>query len=61
MKLVVTEGRTPNLVMTLLPRHEIQLKVDGLHISKGIHFGLLIRRTTVNIRVKYPCKQNLLT
>jgi len=28
-------------------------------MSKGIHFGLLIRRTTVNISVKYPRKQNL--
>jgi len=38
----VREGRTPNLVMTSLPRHEIQLvKVDCLHISKGIHFGLI--------------------
>jgi len=57
---VVREGRAPNLVMTSLPRHEIQLvKVDCLYISKGIHFGLLIRRTTVNINVKYPGKQNL--
>jgi len=58
---VVREGRTPNLVMTPLPRHELQLvKVIGLYVSKGIHFGLLIRRTTVNISVKYPGKLNLL-
>jgi len=57
---MVREGRTPNLVMTSLPRHEIQLvKVDSLHASKGIHFSLLIRRITVNISVKYPGKQNL--
>jgi len=60
VKLEVREGRTPNLGMTSLLRHEIQLiKVDGLYISKGIHFGLLIRRTTVNISVKFPGKQNL--
>jgi len=47
---VVREGRTPNLLMTSLPRHEIQLvKVDGQYVSEGIHFGFLIRRTTVNI------------
>jgi len=41
-------------------RHEIQLvKVDSLYASKGIHFGLRIRRTTVNISVKHPGKQNL--
>jgi len=57
---VVGEGRTPNSVMTSLPRHEIQLvKVDGLYPPKSIHFGLLIRRTTVNKSVKYPPKQNL--
>jgi len=57
---VVREGRTPNLVMTSLPRHEIQLvKIDGLYVSKGIHFGFFIRRTTVNISVKYPGKQKL--
>ena len=46
--------------MTSPLRHEIQLiNVDGLYVSKGIHFGLLIRRTTVNISFKYPGKQNL--
>jgi len=34
--LVVREGRTPNLVMTSLLRHGIQLiKFDSLHVSKG--------------------------
>jgi len=27
-------------------------KVDGLYVSKGIHFGSLIQRTTVNISIK---------
>jgi len=46
-------------MMSLL-RHEIQLiKVDGLYVAQGGHFGLLIRRTAVNISVKYPGKQNL--
>jgi len=57
---MVREGRTQNLVTTSLPRHEIQLvKVDGLYVSNGIHFGLLIPCTTVNIKLKYPGKQNL--
>jgi len=30
-----------------------------IYVSKGLHFGLLIRRTTVNTSVKYPGKQNL--
>jgi len=46
--------------MASLLRNGIQLiKVDGLYVSKGIHFGLLVRRTTINIRFKYPRKQNL--
>jgi len=46
--------------MTSPPRHKIQLiKVDGQYVSKGIHFGFLFRRTTVDISVKYPGKQNL--
>jgi len=46
-------------MMTSPPRHEIHhVKVDGLYVSKSIHFGLLVRRTTVNISVKYPGKQN---
>jgi len=41
-------------------RHQIQpVKGCGLYVSKGINFSLLIRRTTVNICVKYPGKQNL--
>ena len=57
---MVRADRTPNLVMTSLSRHEIQLvKIDGLYVSRGIHFGLLVRRTTINISVKYPGKQNL--
>jgi len=60
LKLVVIEGRTLNLVMASLPRHEIQLvKVDGIYVSKDIDFGLPTRRTTVNKSVKYPLKQNL--
>jgi len=46
--------------MASLLRNGIQLiKVDGLYVSKGIHFGLLVRRTTINICFKYPRKQNL--
>ena len=46
--------------MASLLRNGIQLiKVDGLYVSKGIHFGLLVRRTTINISFKYPRKQNL--
>jgi len=57
--MVVRENRTPNLVMTSLPRHEIQyVKVDGLYVSEGIHFGLLIRRTTVNIVLNIQVSRN---
>ena len=50
MKLVVRKSRTPNLMMTSLPHHEMQLvKVDSLHVSQGIPFGLLIQSTTVSI------------
>jgi len=46
--------------MTSPLRYEIRLaKVDGLYVYERIHFGLLIRRTTVGISVKYLGMQNL--
>jgi len=44
--------------MTSLSRHEIQLvKSDDLCASKGIHFGFLIQRTTVNISANLQAAQ----
>jgi len=45
--------------MASLLRNGIQLiKVDGLYVS-FILACLYVRRTTINIRFKYPRKQNL--